>query len=123
MVVITGRTYHLTRDTEYTEHSIHWFLCDEASLQRKAIGFGVHGPFVQAIKDDIRECNPYVGHLQHFRTSDIRRRGIVDVYHRNMSNWAYILCFSTVTHHDIHMHLRRQYFLQRRWNRRHTRRY
>ena len=43
-VAITGRTYHLIRDTEYTEHSIHWFLYDEASLQKKAIEFGVHGP-------------------------------------------------------------------------------
>ncbi|KAF8124114.1 hypothetical protein EV363DRAFT_1124636, partial [Boletus edulis] len=29
-VAITGRTYHLIRDTEYTDHSIHWFLYDES---------------------------------------------------------------------------------------------
>ena len=78
-VAITGQTYHLIRDTEYTEHSIHWFLYDEMALQRKAIEFGVHGFVVQAIKDDIRECNPYVGHLQHFQVSDIRPRGILEI--------------------------------------------
>jgi len=78
-VVITGRTYHLIRDTDYTEHSIHWFLYDEAALQNKAIEFGVHGSVIQAIKDDIRECNPYVGHLQHFQTSNIWRRGILEI--------------------------------------------
>lgn len=28
-VVITGQTYHLVRNTEYKDHSIHWFLYDE----------------------------------------------------------------------------------------------
>ena len=36
-VAITGRTYHLVRDTECTEHSIHWFLYDKTALQRKTI--------------------------------------------------------------------------------------
>ena len=29
-VAITGRTYHLIRDTEYTNHSLHWFLYNES---------------------------------------------------------------------------------------------
>ncbi|KAF8439448.1 hypothetical protein L210DRAFT_858148, partial [Boletus edulis BED1] len=29
-VAITGQMYHLIRDTEYTDHSICWFLYDES---------------------------------------------------------------------------------------------
>ncbi|KAG9307876.1 hypothetical protein JVU11DRAFT_9221 [Chiua virens] len=67
-VAITGRTYHLIRDTEYTDHSIHWFLYDEALRTQRAQQFHTHSYVVQAIVDDLREVNPYVGHLQHFHS-------------------------------------------------------
>ncbi|KAI5981480.1 hypothetical protein EDD15DRAFT_368626 [Pisolithus albus] len=66
-VAITGRTYHLLRNTEYADHSIHWFLYDESLRSQKAVQFGAHSFVVQAIADDLRAINPYVGHLHHFR--------------------------------------------------------
>ena len=66
-VAITGRTYHLIRNTEYADHSIHWFLYDEQLLQNKAIDCGAHTTVVQAITDDLHDINPYIHQLQHFR--------------------------------------------------------
>jgi hypothetical protein len=68
-VAITGRTYHLIHNTEYTEHSIHWFLYDERQREFCAQQFGVHAIVVQAISDDIDGVNPYVHHLQRFHQS------------------------------------------------------
>ena len=78
-VAITGRTYHLIRNTEYTDHSIHWFLYDEQMLERKAIQFGAHASVVQAIKSDVRDVNPYVAHLQHFRSPNLPRPCILEL--------------------------------------------
>ena len=65
-VAITGQTYHLIRNTEYADHSIHWFLYDEQLLQNKAIDCGAHTTIVQAITDDLHDINPYIHQLQHF---------------------------------------------------------
>jgi len=40
----------MVRNTEYTNHSIHWFLYDESQREFKAQQFGVHATIVQAIK-------------------------------------------------------------------------
>jgi len=78
-VAITGRTYHLIRNTEYTDHSIHWFLYDEQMLEKKAIQFGAHGSVVQAIKNDIRDVNPYVAQLQYFNSPNVHRPRILEL--------------------------------------------
>ena len=65
-IAITGRTYHLIRDTEYSRHSIHWFLYDEQSRRREAEDFGAHATVVQAITDDLNIVNPYVHQLHRF---------------------------------------------------------
>jgi len=52
-VAITGRTYHLIRNTKYMEHSIHWFLYDESMHNQKALQLGVHATIIQAVKDDL----------------------------------------------------------------------
>lgn len=78
-VAITGRTYHLIRDTQYTDHSIHWFLYDETLRKQKATEFGVHSMVVQAITDDIHAINPYVAHLRHFRTVSHHREQILEL--------------------------------------------
>ncbi|KAG1850678.1 hypothetical protein F4604DRAFT_1934357 [Suillus subluteus] len=53
-IAITGRTYHLMCDTEYQDHSIHWFLYDKRMRQQKAQEFSVHATVIQAITDDIK---------------------------------------------------------------------
>lgn len=73
-VAITGRTYHLLRDTEYTEHSIHWFLYDERMREQKAQQFGVHAAVIQAITDDLNQINPYVHSLRQFRPRSHKKR-------------------------------------------------
>jgi hypothetical protein len=73
-VAITGRTYHLLRDTEYTEHSIHWFLYDERMREQKAQQFGVHAAIIQAITDDLNQVNPYVHYLRQFRPRSHKKR-------------------------------------------------
>jgi len=78
-VAITGRTYHLIRNTEYAEHSIHWFLYDESMRNQKALQFGVHATIIQAVKDDLHDVNPYVGHLDHFHTSPRQHRRILEI--------------------------------------------
>jgi len=78
-VAITGRTYHMVRNTEYTDHSIHWFLYDESQREFKAQQFGVHATIVQAISDDLKAVNPYVGHLQHFHDTSRRRRRTLEL--------------------------------------------
>lgn len=62
-IAITGHTY---RDTEYQDHSIHWFLYNERMHQQKAQEFSVHATVIQAITDDINAVNPYVHHLHSF---------------------------------------------------------
>jgi hypothetical protein len=71
-VAITGCTHHphhLICNTEYTEHSIHWFLYDECQWDFHTEQFGVHVIVIQAISDDINGVNPYIHHLQHFHQS------------------------------------------------------
>jgi len=53
------------------EHSIHWFLYDKQMLERKAIQFGAHASVVQAIKNDVRDVNPYIAHLQYFNSPNL----------------------------------------------------
>jgi len=73
-IAITGRTYHLVRNTEYTDHSIHWFLYDERQQEFKAQQFGVHATVVQAITDDLKAINPYVNYLHCFHQGSRRHR-------------------------------------------------
>jgi hypothetical protein len=73
-VAITGRTYHLLRDTEYEDHSIHWFIYDERMRRQKAQEFGVYSSVIQAITDDLQLVNPYVHHLRRFRPRSHRKR-------------------------------------------------
>ena len=62
-IAITGQTYHLICDTEYSWHSIHWFLYDEPSQWREAEDFGAHATVVQAITDGLNIVNPYIHQL------------------------------------------------------------
>ena len=78
-VAITGRTYHLLRNTEIADHSIHWFLYDEGLQTTKAQQFGVHSTVVQAIKDDLSQVNPYVSSLDHFRASPHQQQHVVEL--------------------------------------------
>lgn len=73
-VAITGRTYHLIRDTEYEDHLIHWFLYDECMHQQKALEFGMHASIAQAITDDLNDINPYIRHLRQFRPRSCKKR-------------------------------------------------
>lgn len=78
-VAITGRTYHLIRNTEYTDHSIHWFLYDEREREFKAQQFGVHATVIQAITDDLKAINPYVSYLHHFHQVSRRHRRTLEL--------------------------------------------
>jgi hypothetical protein len=77
-VAITGRTYHLLCNTEIADHSIHWFLYDEALRSAKAIQFSVHATVVQAVKDDLSHVNPYVASLHHFRATPRQRQQVIE---------------------------------------------
>jgi len=48
-------------------------------LERKAIQFGTHASVVQAIKNDVRDVNPYVAHLQHFHSPDLPHPRILEL--------------------------------------------
>ena len=78
-VAITGQTYHLIHDTEYTNHSLHWFLYDESERSRKAEHFGAHAFIVQAIVDDLRAVNPYVHRLDHFQRIPRRHSRLLEL--------------------------------------------
>lgn len=65
-VTITGQTYHLICDTEYTDHSIHWFLYNKAEHIQKATQFSAHAFVMQVIVNDLWDINPYVDCLHHF---------------------------------------------------------
>ncbi|KIK91785.1 hypothetical protein PAXRUDRAFT_26922 [Paxillus rubicundulus Ve08.2h10] len=67
IIAITGRTYHLLRDTEYMDHSIHWFLYDEHMQETKVQQFGAHAVIIQAINDNLKVINPYANHLRNFQ--------------------------------------------------------
>lgn len=66
-VTITGRTYHRLLDAASPEHSIHWFLYDELERERDGRTQHVPNPWIQAVKANLDEVNPYVHHLQAFR--------------------------------------------------------
>ncbi|KAN0082863.1 hypothetical protein V8E55_008658, partial [Tylopilus felleus] len=78
-VAITGRTYHLLRNTEYTDHSIHWFFYDEGLRTERADQFGIHATIVDEIKCDLQDINPYVNSLQHFRSSPSSSLHVVEL--------------------------------------------
>lgn len=110
-VAITGRTYHLIRNTEYTDHSIHWFLYDEQLLRSKAMECGAHITVVQAITDDLRDINPYVHQLQHFRGTALRPPRILELQdHSSPNDFAAIMHASnstTINPRSILIHRRR----------------
>ncbi|THH06394.1 hypothetical protein EW146_g9626 [Bondarzewia mesenterica] len=68
-VTIMGRTYHILRDGETPAHSIHWFLYDENARTVAAHNFGIHATVIQAVRDALSQCNPYVHSLQPMRST------------------------------------------------------
>ncbi|KIJ32636.1 hypothetical protein M422DRAFT_265518 [Sphaerobolus stellatus SS14] len=70
-VAITGHTYHRMLDASTPEHSIHWFIYDEAERESSAYAQKVPTIWVQAVKADLDTVNPYVDHLRLFQNLDM----------------------------------------------------
>ena len=64
-VAISGRVYHQMRDTAQGEHSMRWFLYDEASRAQQVLSQKIPEGHFNIVNHLIRTVNPYVGHLQH----------------------------------------------------------
>lgn len=64
-VAISGRVYHQMRDTAKGEHSMRWFLYDEASRTRQAHDQQIPTAHFNVVNNLIRSVNPYVAHLKH----------------------------------------------------------
>jgi hypothetical protein len=62
-VAITGRTYHRLFDISNTEHCLHWYLYDEDERRSEAINRKIPLPWIDAIRRDLEDVNPYVHHL------------------------------------------------------------
>lgn len=63
-VVVTGRAYHRLQDLKVGNHSLRWFLYDEAGRQAESRRLGVPLPLVQAWRTFLREVNPFVLSVQ-----------------------------------------------------------
>jgi hypothetical protein len=69
-VSITGRTYHRIFDISDETHSLHWFLYDENERHNQGRDYSVPPRWIQALKNDLDDHNPYVSHLQAFKSVD-----------------------------------------------------
>jgi Helitron helicase-like domain at N-terminus len=63
-VVLQGRTYHRLIDVTSGQHSLRWFLYDEAERTSKAIMLRIPEDWKENIRQTLEDINPYVGYAR-----------------------------------------------------------
>jgi len=68
-VAITGRIYHRIFDITRPHHSMQWFIHDENSCNTEGIAWNVPLDWIDGVRNDLLNVNPYLHHLRHFHNS------------------------------------------------------
>lgn len=71
--ILCGRTYHRILDITRGEHSMKWFLYDEATRQERADQIGIPQSTIDVVKAELSRINPYI---DHYRTLSQQPAGI-----------------------------------------------
>src|SRR5947209_8205945 len=64
-VILSGRTYHQTRDIDHGQHSLRWYLYDSHERDREAVRIQVPLPYINAVRQLLEEVSPYIQALRH----------------------------------------------------------
>lgn len=65
-MTVTGRIYHRLFDIARPHHSLHWFLFDEHDREQEAHKWDVPLSWVEAVRSDLNDVNPYLAHVRNF---------------------------------------------------------
>ena len=64
-VAVVGRVYHPLIDVGVKDHSMHWFLYDEAARLERGREYSVPEPIIDAVRIFLNEVNPYISTIRH----------------------------------------------------------